>query len=142
MKRVNPFQNKPWFFRVCSKSLLKTLWEEKEKLLVTSNFSFSHSVFYPIGELSAVFTKFKIVVCKLFRIGRVLNLSFGKGLNCYEITLCNMNRKYSYTIPYRSTIQQYCLCWYWGPSMSLPTRYTVYPWFYAENQINCCTFSV
>ena len=29
---------------VCSTSLLKTLWEN-EKLLVTSNFSFSHSVF-------------------------------------------------------------------------------------------------
>ena len=27
---------------------LKTLWE-KEKLLVTSNLSFSHSVFYPFG---------------------------------------------------------------------------------------------
>ena len=42
----NPFPNKPWFLRVCSTSLLKTLWE-KDKLLVTSNFSFSHSVFYP-----------------------------------------------------------------------------------------------
>ena len=28
---------------------------DKEKLLVTSNFSFSHSVFYPFGELSAIF---------------------------------------------------------------------------------------
>ena len=44
---LNPFPNKPWFLRVCSTSLLKTLWE-KEKLLVTSNFSFSHSVFLPI----------------------------------------------------------------------------------------------
>ena len=44
----NPFPNKPWFLRVCSTSLLKTLWE-KEKLLVTSNFSFSHIVFYPFG---------------------------------------------------------------------------------------------
>ena len=43
---LNPFPNKPWFLRVCRTSLLKTLWE-KEKLLVTSNFSFSHSVFYP-----------------------------------------------------------------------------------------------
>ena len=43
---LNPFPNKPWFLRVCCTSLLKTLWE-KEKLLVTSNFSFSHSVFYP-----------------------------------------------------------------------------------------------
>ena len=42
---VNPFTNKPWFLRVCSTSLLKTVWE-KEKRLVTSNFSFSHSVFY------------------------------------------------------------------------------------------------
>ena len=44
----NPFPNKPWFLHVCSRSLLKTLWK-KEKLLVMSNFSFSHSVFYPQG---------------------------------------------------------------------------------------------
>ena len=44
----NPFPNKPWFLRVCRTSLLKTLWE-KEKLFVTSNFSFSHSIFYPFG---------------------------------------------------------------------------------------------
>ena len=42
----NPFPNKSWFIRVCSISLLKTLWE-KEKLLKTSNFSFSHSVLDP-----------------------------------------------------------------------------------------------
>ena len=40
----NPFPNKLRFLRVCSASLLKTLWK-KEKLLVPSNFSFSHSVF-------------------------------------------------------------------------------------------------
>ena len=67
---INPFPNKPWFLHVCSTSLLKTLWE-KEKSLVTSNFSFSHSVFYPFRELSAIFTKFKIVLCKLFQFGRV-----------------------------------------------------------------------
>ena len=44
--QLNPFPNKPCFLRVCSTSLLKTLCE-KEKLLVTSNFSFSHSIFYP-----------------------------------------------------------------------------------------------
>ena len=64
-KRVNPFPNKACFFRVYGTSLLKTLWE-KEKLLVTSNFSFSHSVFYPFGELSAIYVKLEIVVCKLF----------------------------------------------------------------------------
>ena len=75
---INPFPNKPWFLRVCSTSLLETLWE-KEKLLVTSNFSFSHSVFYLFEELSAIFVKLKIVVCKVFEFGQVLNLSFGKG---------------------------------------------------------------
>ena len=50
--------------------LLKTMWE-KEKLLVKSNFSFSHSVFFQFGVLSAIFIKFKIVVCKLFQFGKV-----------------------------------------------------------------------
>ena len=50
---ANPFLNNPWFLRVCSESLLKTL-REKDKLLVKSNFSLSHSVFYPFGELSAI----------------------------------------------------------------------------------------
>ena len=31
------------------KSLLKTLWK-KEKMLVTSIFSFPHNVFYPIND--------------------------------------------------------------------------------------------
>ena len=80
----NPFQNKPWFLRVCSTSLLKNAvgkgeiarnklktLQEKEKLLVTSNFSFSHSVFYPFEELPFIFIKFEIVVCKLCQFGRV-----------------------------------------------------------------------
>ena len=71
-ERVNPFPNKPWFLRVCCTSLLKTLWE-KEKLLVTSNFSFSHSVFYSFGELSAIFVKFRILVCRRFEFERVKN---------------------------------------------------------------------
>ena len=54
LRYFNPFPNKPWFLHVCSTSLLKTQWE-KEKLLETSNFSFSHSVFYLFGELSGIF---------------------------------------------------------------------------------------
>ena len=66
----NPFPNKPWFLRICNSSLLKTLWE-KEKLLVMSNFSFCHSVFYHFGKPSAIFIKSEIVVCKPFQFGRV-----------------------------------------------------------------------
>ena len=50
----NPFPNKPWFSR-----------------FETSNFSFFHTVFNPSGEVSAIFIKFKIVVYKVFGIGRV-----------------------------------------------------------------------
>ena len=67
---VNPFPNKPWFSRVCSTSLLKTLWE-KEKLLVKSNFTFFHSVFYPSEKLSSSFINSEIVICKLFQFERV-----------------------------------------------------------------------
>ena len=60
----------PLFLRVSPTYLLKTVWE-KEKLLVTNNFSFSDSVFYPFGELVAIFIKFKIVVCKVVQFERV-----------------------------------------------------------------------
>ena len=49
------------------KSLLKTL-REKEKFFITSNFSYFHRAFYPFGELSAIFSKFKIVVFKLLNL--------------------------------------------------------------------------
>ena len=66
--------------QVFSSSLLKTL-EEEEKLLVTSNFSFSPCVFYPFGEL---YMKIRIVVCKLFQFGKVKILLFGKELTLYS----------------------------------------------------------
>ena len=81
----NPFPNKPWLSHVCNTSLLKTWWE-KEKLFIMSNFSFSKRVFYPFGELSAMFIKFKIVICKLFSFGKVKNLPFGKGLTAKVIS--------------------------------------------------------
>ena len=61
-KHLTLSQTSPGFH---STSLLKILWE-KGKLLVTSNFSFSHSVFYPFRDLSAIFIKFEIVICNLF----------------------------------------------------------------------------
>ena len=80
----NLFPNKPWFLRVCSTSLLKTLLE-KEKLLVKSNFSFSHSISYPSGELSVISIKFEIVVCKLVQFERVQNSSFGRWLMVQKV---------------------------------------------------------
>ena len=39
-----------FFLSVCSTSLFENTVEKKQKLLTMSDFSFSHSVFYPFGE--------------------------------------------------------------------------------------------
>ena len=70
-------QTSPGFY-VSAVQFLKTL-QEKEKLLITSNFSFPHSVFYLFEELSAIFITFKFVVCKLFQFRRVQNFLWEKG---------------------------------------------------------------
>ena len=67
---INPFPHNNTFWRPWETSLLETLWE-KEKLLVTSNFSFTLIVFYQFWELSAIYIIFKIVVCRLFQFGPV-----------------------------------------------------------------------
>ena len=75
-------------------SAVQVFWKHcgtKEKLLIMSNFSFSHSVFYLFRELFAVSIKFKIVNCKLWVLKslkfvvleRVKGL-FGKGLKQYS----------------------------------------------------------
>ena len=75
---LNLFPNKPWFLRVYSKSLLKTLWE-KEKLLVTSNFSFSHSVFYQVVELLPFSYHLKLSSANSFSLAKSKICRMGKG---------------------------------------------------------------
>ena len=66
---LNLSQTSPVFTCLQKKSFENT--EEKEKLLVTSNFSFTRSVFYPFEEFYAIFIEFEIVVCKLSQFGKV-----------------------------------------------------------------------
>ena len=63
-------QTSPGFYLSAAQAFRKHCGK-KEKSLITSNFSFSPSVFYPFGELSVIFIRFVIVVCKLFQFGRV-----------------------------------------------------------------------
>ena len=51
-------------------AFLKTLWE-KEKMLVTSIFSFSHNVFYPSQKEFLYLSYIYCVVCKCFQFGPV-----------------------------------------------------------------------
>ena len=53
-------QTSPVFYVSAVQVFLQTLWK-KEKLLVTSSFSFSHSVFYPFEALPDISINFKVV---------------------------------------------------------------------------------
>ena len=68
---LNHVPNQPQFLLVCKTSLLKTLWEKGEIDRNEQFLLFPHSVFYPLGQLSAISIKFKTVVCKLFQIRRI-----------------------------------------------------------------------
>ena len=54
------------------RGLLETLWE-KEKMLVSSIFSFSHNVFYPSQNIFQNFNHISIFVCKRFQFRQVYN---------------------------------------------------------------------
>ena len=51
----------------------------KRRNCTNTEFLIFHNVFYSFGELSAVFIKFEIVLCKLFQFRRAKNLPFGRG---------------------------------------------------------------
>ena len=85
----------PWFLRVCSTSLLKTLWE-KEKLLVTSNFSF--------------FTVFSICFENFRSISSNLKLSFATSFSLEESKFCRLGMSYAtFSHSMARTSATYCL---------------------------------
>ena len=53
---------------------------EKEKLLVTSIFSFSHNVFYPAQEEFLFICYIYLSSANAFNLVQTTNLSFGNGL--------------------------------------------------------------
>ena len=70
-------QTSPGFY-VSAAVFWKTL-REKEKLLETSNFSFSHSVFYLFDKLSAIFIKVETSSANSFSVEESEICRLGKG---------------------------------------------------------------
>ena len=99
----NSFPNKPWFLRVCSTRLLKTLWE-KEKLLVTSNFSFSPQCFLPFSRTFRHFHQYQIVVCKTFSAWKSLIFVVWERVNMPSV-------KHRYTQGYLWVSDQFTSSW-------------------------------
>ena len=65
--RLTLSQTSPGYYVFALQVFLKTLCE-KEKLLVTSNFSFSPTVLYPFGQLSAILIKLKLSSANSFSL--------------------------------------------------------------------------
>ena len=78
----------PTFNDLEKQNLLKTLWE-KEKMLVTSFFSFSHNVFYPFQNKFHFFGHTYFVVCKCFQFLPVQNfvVCIQNFTGCIQIVL-------------------------------------------------------
>ena len=75
---LNPFPNKPSFLCDYSTSLLKLLWE-KETLLLSSNVSFSHSVFYLFEDLLPFSSDLKLSSASSFTLEESKICRLGKG---------------------------------------------------------------
>ena len=75
---IIPFPNKPWFLRVCSTSLFKTLLQ-KEKLPATSNFSLSYSVSTCFDSLLPFSSSLKLSSANSFSLERSKICRLGKG---------------------------------------------------------------
>ena len=76
------------------RSRLKTLWEKKE-MLVTSIFTFSHNVFFPIKEKLHLLSNIKIVVCKYFQCELLDTLHTMTYI--MAITYCDIHHGYHIT---------------------------------------------
>ena len=78
--RVDPLSHYDTFWRVWKKNLFKTL-REKEKMLVTSIFSFSHNVLYSIKTEIIIYNIFILSSAIAFNLDKVKFLSSGNGLS-------------------------------------------------------------
>ena len=77
------------FWCVWERSLFKTLWE-KEKLLVTSIFSFSHNVFYSIKDRNDRLCSFILSSANAFNSDKDQIMLSGNGLILNQtISYCN-----------------------------------------------------
>ena len=85
----NPLLHRYSFWSINNRQLLKTFWE-KEKLLVTSNFSISHNVFYSIKTIVSPFVHILDIISlvaleleepKIGISGKRLNITLHNGLS-------------------------------------------------------------
>ena len=65
-ERVKPFPVTDSVWRLCSRWILKTIWQ-KEKLLIISIFSFCHNMFNSILKLNIFIKRFPIFFSRWFK---------------------------------------------------------------------------
>ena len=75
------------FYRPFKRSLLERMWE-KEKMLVTRIFSFSHIIFCPVKDRNHQFGNTESVICKCLDQSKIL--LFSKRLICEKKNLLKL----------------------------------------------------
>ena len=108
----NLFPNKPLFLCFYSTSHLETLWE-KEKLLVMSNFSFSHFVFYCFGELFHFFHKIQNCRLQILSVWKSLKFVIWERVNIIMILTLSQTTNFELCQTERYCRRQFQLGWKW-----------------------------
>ena len=76
------------------KKFRKTLWK-KVKLLILSNFTFFHNVFYTVFLLKSFPSHISVFVCSFFEFGKISKWCIGEWVEHREFVYCRTHcRKY------------------------------------------------
>ena len=92
LNKTNSLPQNPDFKQPSERGLLKTFWK-KEKMLVTSIFSFSHNDFFSSQNKFQHLSYFSFVICKCFQLDLSKILFFGNGLSASMVSiLCQYSK--------------------------------------------------
>ena len=112
---LNPFPNKPYFFVSWVQVFWKHFWK-KEKLLIMSSFSFSHSVFLQFREFSAFSSNLKLSSANSLSLDESKICRLGKGYkvmkNAFRTLKICQRSSWEYFTEIRAV-------WWWWKSKAL-----------------------
>ena len=81
-------QTSPGIYVSAEQVFGKHCWKRRN-LLVTSNFSFSHSLFYPFGEHSATVIQFEIIVLQTLSVWKRPKFVVWEKVNPFKFQILN-----------------------------------------------------
>ena len=149
--RFNPLPNKPWFLRVCSASLSKTLWEKEKfsglrifrKFIESRTFDQDSRIHLSDAEIRCLF--YWEGVCCVARYSGTSSVrsardrDFSYGLNVVRTKKCDCVR--IFPLPYADLFDQIDIA-----CLTVPSILGLAPWIFtnvygAKSQIQCSRYT-